>query len=149
MINKSANFSSKTRHSNKCEKRCIDFVFLLQLFVLAHDLNTLTYLDRSAISGSIYFSIYTIKERMLLVSTVESLPDSPDVIVHQPAEAQAGDAREPHEHVDGGVSVQTPGQKRTHRGADGAAAVNDGGDGGDCLARALINEKQVFRGFIN
>ena len=79
------------------------------------------------------------------VSTVESLPDSPDVIVHQSAEAQAGDAREPHEHVDGGVSVQTSGKQRTHRGADGAAAVNDGSDGGDGLARALTNEKQVLK----
>ena len=87
---------------------------------------------------------YLHKDRMLSVSTVESLPDSPDVIVHQPAEAQAGDAREPHEHVDGGVGVQAPGQQRTNRGADGAAAVNDGGDGGDGLARALTNEKKVL-----
>ena len=87
---------------------------------------------------------YLHKDRMLSVSTVESLPDSPDVVVHQPAEAQAGDAREPHEHVDGGVGVQAPGQKRTHRGADGAAPVNDGGDGGDGLARALTNEKEVL-----
>ena len=87
---------------------------------------------------------YLHKDRMLSVSTVESLPDSPDVIVHQPAEAQAGDAREPHEHVDGGVGVQAPGQQRTNRGADGAAAVNDGGDGGDGLARALINNKQLL-----
>ena len=79
------------------------------------------------------------------VSTVESLPDSPDIIVHQSAEAKAGDAREPHKHVDGWVSVQAPGQQRTNRGADGGAAVNDGGDGGDGLARALTNEKQVLK----
>ena len=79
------------------------------------------------------------------VSTVESLPDSPDIIVHQSAEAKAGDAREPHEHVDGWVSVQAPGQQRTNRGADGGAAVNDGGDGGDGLARALTKEKQILK----
>ena len=107
-----------------------------------HDIEHFNPFDMSSIS-------YLHKDKMLSVSTVESLPDSPDVIVHQPAEAQAGDAREPHEHVDGGVGVQAPGQQRTHRGADGAAAVNDGGDGGDGLARALTSEKQVFRGFIN
>ena len=82
--------------------------------------------------------------RILSVSTVVSLPDPLDIIEHQAAEAEAGDAREAHEHVDGGVSLQAPGQQRTHRGADGAATVNDGGDGGDGLARALTNERRVL-----
>ena len=76
------------------------------------------------------------------MSTAVSLSDSLDIIEHQPAEAEAGDARESHQHVDGVISLEAPGQQRTHRGAYGAAAVNDGGDGGDGLTRALANKKR-------
>ena len=71
------------------------------------------------------------------MSTAVSLSDSLDIIEHQPAEAEAGQTREAHEHVDGAVSLKTPGQQRPHRRANGAAAVDDGGDGGDGLAGAL------------
>ena len=77
--------------------------------------------------------------RILSVSTAVSLPDPLDIIEHQPAEAEAGDAREAHEHVDCVISLQAPGKQRPNCGADGSAAVNDGGDGGYGLARALIN----------
>ena len=71
------------------------------------------------------------------MSTAVSLSDSLDIIEHQPAEAEAGESRKAHEHVDGGVCLQAPRQQRPHCRADGAAAVDDGGDGGDGLAGAL------------
>ena len=71
------------------------------------------------------------------LSTSVSLLYSLDVIEHEPAETEAGEAREAHEHVDGGVGVQAPGQQRPHRRADGPEPVDDGGHGGDGLARAL------------
>ena len=71
------------------------------------------------------------------MSTGVSLSDSLDVIEHQSAQAEAGQAGEAHEHVDGGVRVQAAGQERPHRGAYGAEPVDDGGDSGDGLAGAL------------
>ena len=71
------------------------------------------------------------------MSTSVSLLYSLDVIEHESAETEAGEAREAHEHVDGAVSLKTPGQQRPHRRANGAAAVDDGGDGGDGLTGAL------------
>ena len=83
------------------------------------------------------FSYLHNQEYCQSVSTVVSLPDSLDIIEHQPAEAETGESREAHEHVDGGVCLQAPGQQWPHCRPDGAAAVDDGGDGGDGLAGAL------------
>ena len=77
------------------------------------------------------------KYRILSLSASVSLLYSLDVIEHESAETEAGEAREAHEHVDGGVGVQAPGQQRPHRRADGPEPVDDGGHGGDGLARAL------------